>query len=246
MRKAMAVAIASFLAASSAMAAVMVSETFSHPDGKLVGTTPEVGGIWAAHSATGSASVQVSSGKAVLVQGSGSREDVNVPTGSTMIAGDKWYAGFDLVNTGGNTNVCFAHFMQNTSNWSARTFVATPDAGVPGDYVLGMGTSASSVSVKSTVGLTYGTTYRVVIAYDYNAKLSDLWINPVSEASPKITLTESYSTAHVAFGLRQSSGNSTQTIDNLIVGTTFGEVVPEPAAAFLLLGLGSLMVLRRR
>ncbi len=247
MRKAMAVVLASFLVASSATATVMVYETFSHPDGDLVGKTPEIGGTWVAHSGSGSSPVQVSSGKAVLAQGSGSREDVNVPTGYTMGSGDKWYAGFDLVNTGGNTNACFAHFMQNASNWSARTFIAPPDAGVTGDYVLGMGTSASNPpSVKSTVGLTYGTTYRVVIAYDYNTKVSELWIDPVSEASPKITLSESYSTAHVAFGLRQGAGNSTQTIDNLIVGTTFAEVVPEPAAALLMLGLGCLMAIRRR
>lgn len=51
------------------------------------------------------------------------------------------------------------------------------------------------------------------------------------------------------FGVREATGIGNSTVDNLLVGTTFGDVVPavpEPATMSLL-GLGALaMVLRRK
>ena len=45
------------------MGALIVHETFSHPDGSLTGQTPEIGGIWTTHSGT-AGQMQVVSGQA--------------------------------------------------------------------------------------------------------------------------------------------------------------------------------------
>src|SRR5207247_6538793 len=118
-----------------------LAEPFSYPDGNLAGN-----GTWSAHSATGSVPVQVVGGKAQLAQGAGSREDVNALLGTTMGASQKFYAGFDLVNSGGNGVVFFAHFKDaGPANFVSRVFITSSGLG---DYTVGL--SGSSPGVGAT------------------------------------------------------------------------------------------------
>ena len=63
--------------------------------------------------------------------------------------------------------------------------------------------------------------------------------------STSLTVAGSANAAISAFALRQAGGNSSQTIDNLLVATTFGEVIPTPGSAALVT-LGGLMIAGRR
>ncbi|HEX5470405.1 MAG TPA: hypothetical protein VFW73_00880, partial [Lacipirellulaceae bacterium] len=110
---------------SNANGTMLVSDQFPYSNGDLVGNTPAIGGTWAAHSAAGVTPVQVSGGTIALAQGSGSREDVNVPFdgGFAAGAGDVLYSGFDLTvpDPGAAiTPTYFAHFLQGTSNFTSR------------------------------------------------------------------------------------------------------------------------------
>jgi hypothetical protein len=227
------------LAVSMAQASILINETFDHPDGNLVGQTPipGPGAAWTAFSGAGSTPVQVSSGRITLNQGAGTREDVASGTGSVMGSGDRWYAGFDVAVTGANTNVYFGMFLQGTSNFLSRIWVTTPTSG--GDYRLGFSNDNSITDNDGEVfsaDLTYGTTYRLVSYYDYTAMQGKLWINPVNESSPGLLATDpGFSNPVTAYAFRQATGsNSVQTVDNLIVATTFAEVVPEPSSLVLL------------
>jgi hypothetical protein len=206
--------------ASAAHASILVSEPFAYPDGNLVGN-----GGWAAHSGAGVIPVLVTSGRAQLAQGSGTREDANLaltPAG----AGAVYYAGFDLTNSAGATAVYFAHFMTNATTFNTRLFVV-PAPASGGDYGLGLSNSSTTpmgAAVWAT-GLSFGSTNRVIVSYNYDTGEQRLWLNPVDVNSPSISVSGAASAAINAFGLRQSGGDSTQLIDNLAVATTFGEVV---------------------
>lgn len=223
--------------AASSIAAPLVSDSFNYPDGNLVGN-----GAWAAHSGAGSNPVQVTGGTIVLNHGSGSREDVNLSAGAILGNGETWYAGFDMKSTGGTTNVYFAHFLQGTSAFDARVFITAPTAG--GNYTLGF-SSSSTIGATWATDLTFGEWNRLIISYSRGTGEIRLWVNAVSEASTNLMLTSSFAnTAMEGIGFRQSSGDSSQMIDNVIVGTTFADVVPAPGPAALI-GLAGLTILRR-
>lgn len=226
-------------AAGMASAGVaLVTETFDYPDGNLAGN-----GGWTAHSGAGNLPVQVAGGVAVLNQGPNSREDVNVPVGSTLAAGQTFYAGFDFTSTGDATPAYFAHFQSNSSTFTGRLFIAAPTGG--GDFTVGI-SDTSAVSAIWGTDLTFGETYRAIISYDFDTKISRLWINAIAEGDTSIAGAAGASSLAVnAFALRQGGGGSTQTIDNLILGDSFAAVVPAPGT-LALLGLGGLVAARRR
>ena len=234
---------AATLVASPARATVLASDTFTYPDGVLTAVS---GGAWTAHSGTGSVPVMVSGGTISTVQGSGSREDVNTPLGVTQGAGDTFYGGFDVTVSGGSTATYFAHFKDDGTGFNGRIFVAPPTAG--GDYTFGISDVASSPDVTFATDFSFGTTYRPVVAYNYDTGISTLTVGGASisstTADPSQTMTQ--------FAFRQAAGNSVEVIDNLITATTFAEAlggttpaVPEPTA-MAVLGLGGLTLLRRR
>ena len=248
MKRAMLIGVACVLglATSVAHADILVNETFTHPDGNLVGQTPTPGpgGTWVAHSAEGNNPVQVSGGAAILNQTGTSSEDVNTGLGTVMGAGEKFYAAFDLINTGGSSTVYFAHFKTSGTYYLARAFITAPTGG--GDYTIGL-SNTSTMEVSWASDLTFGTSYRVVTSYDYDTGVSELWIDPLNESSTKILTSTGYSDPVEQYALRQGGSGSSQTIDDLVVATTFNEAltgVPEPAS-LLLLGLGALLARRR-
>jgi len=101
----------------------------------------------------------------------------------------------------------------------------------------------------------YGDCVRIISSYDYDTGDVEMWVNPdcaLGElGNPSVTVAGVYpGNAYVAYAFRQSYGNTTQTIDNLIVGTSWDEVccecIPEPASLAMLVLSGLLFVARRR
>lgn len=225
-------------------ASVLFSDNFnSFSPGNLVGQ-----GSWAAHSAAGVTPVQVSGGTISLDQGAGSREDVNHVLGATMGPGDTWYYSFDATVSADSSLVYFAMLLQGTSNFEGKLFVA-PFAG--SDFTFGVSGSASTGETTWATGLNFGTTYKVVVSFNYDTEVATLWVNPTSQASTSINNTGSFQDAATAIAFRQATGStSVQQIDNLIVGTTFNDVVPVPEPSTLALGLvggfAGLVALRRK
>ncbi len=237
---------------ATAQAAIVLQDDFSYANGNLVGQTPDVGGAWGSHSGAGSVPVQVAAGAVVLNQGSGSREDVNATFTTPVGSGMKYYAGFDLTMSGPASSVTstyFAHFLTGTSSFGSRVWVTVPSTA---GYKLAL-SGGSSIESTWASDLAYGTTYRIVVAYDYDTGATTggtLWVNPTSSASSSIATTTGFQNAFTSFAFRQASGNTIQTIDNLIVANTFDEaagitVAPEPASLSLL-ALGGLLMLKRR
>ncbi len=234
--------------ANLASAAVLTQDDFSY-----VGALTANG--WAAHSGAGAKQIMSDGQVATLEQSSGSGEDVNrsFPTlGPTDIV----YAGFDLnlpysLNPNGvnplAAGLYFTHFKDSGTAFRARTGVVSPKD--DGDYALAIHADNANLGAGNfwPEDLYFDTTYRVIISWDAATGTSHLWLNATTETDPKITHVGTITgTLIQGFALRQSAEyTGGQTIDNVLVGTTFADVVPEPATLVLLAG-GLVLGLRRR
>lgn len=221
-------AIAVLAVAAPAHSAVVLSETFPYANGDI---TTVSGGLWTAHSGAGNGPIQVSSGKAVVASGF---EDVNRLFSAVIPNTDKAYACFELTVTAppvGNaaSSGYFAHFRPDVGfAYSARLRVEPPQSG--GNYTLGMNVSANAQGVIWPSDLVFGQTYTVAIMYDPTAGSATLWVDPATEASPSVTHTDGAYAAQDcgSFALRQFGQDTSQIIDNLMCGTSFQEVCPNP------------------
>lgn len=239
--------------ASSASAAILVSEDFTHPDGDLVGNTPTPGpgAAWAAHSGAGSNSVQVTSGAAVLQQAGGGREDVSTSFAARSATATT-YARFDFSLPSGQTvdpddfGLYFTHLKgSGTSGFRARVGVVSPAAG--GDFILGFNASGSRLSIAEGAShwpteLSFDTTYTVVTSYNAATGEAMLWLDPVNELSASLPNSAGGATGTEveAFALRQSNDyTGSQIVDNVVVATSFDQAltgIPEPSSLALLVG----------
>jgi len=250
MKKFATILLVSALCAGSAYGNVLFTEGFDYPDGSL---TTVGAPNWVTHGG-GAGQIQVSSGSIQL--STLATEDVNRSFGTTITSGSV-YASFQFSVTAsapatGGDYEYFIHFGDGgTSNFNTRTDIVAPN-GV-GDYTLGLSSNSGTAQVVWASDLTYGVTYLGVIGYNRDTGSSTLWIDPTSEGSTSISPSGSTSFLDIpALYLRQSASSvgETITLDNIVVGTTFADVVvPEPSTYALLLGalgLGFVLVRRRK
>jgi hypothetical protein len=248
MKKYLILALLAF-ASSNASAASLFSDNFNtYADGSLITVS---GGIWANHSGTvGQVDVQ---SRAVNLTATES-EDVNA-----LISGGSYTSGLLYYSLTVNFSVLpavgggyFAHFKDaTTSGFRARLYATTTGA-APGFYRLGIN-NGSNLPITATYpsDLSLGSFYQVVVRYDASspANASTLWVDPTLETDPSVTATDGVTILPItSFALRQSTiaagGMGTLTADNVLVATTFAEVVPEPSS-ILLASLGGLLGLFR-
>ena len=239
--------IVSLCAISSSRATLLFSDNFdSYSNGALVGQGP-----WLQTSTVTTAPVQVTSGQAVLGT---TGQDVYAPFASTysIPVGTTLDIGLDLtVASAQATGDYFLHTTPTVGNSSLffdRLFVKSSGTGFELGYA---GTSGAAV-VYGTSVLSLNTDYRIVLVYNDVSGLANdtasIYVNPTDST------LESDNTAYLsnvawgagaaetntvsAINLRQGSSTAAAglSVDNLDVGTTFGDVsaVPEPSTLALL------------
>lgn len=239
------------LAAMQAQAQ-LINETFTYLNGDLPTMSS---GVWSNHSGlTGAGDVQVSSDKAVLAGSASLTGDDNRLLGGTFSSGTTLWASFDLdmsvAPVGAGTY--FIHFKNSGSFFDPRIW-AINDGGSGFKLGIANASNGSTVGSPLTGSLSLGTTYRVVFELDQTMAnmASTLWVDPITTSSTSIMATDVVvsGTPIVAIALRQSTGEGTMTIDNLLVDTTAAGVglIPEPSTIMLLgTGLLGLLAIRRR
>ena len=119
----------------------------------------------------------------------------------------------------------FAHFRAGTL-FRGRVFVVAPSGG--GDFGIALDANGSTPSVTWATDLSFDTTYRIIVSYDFDTGDSQLWIDATMAGDTSISDNAgTASTAIDSFAFRQSSDyTGSQVIDNLIVSDTFPEAVP--------------------
>jgi endonuclease/exonuclease/phosphatase family metal-dependent hydrolase len=203
-------------------AAVILSDSFDYPNGSLITVSS---GTWVHHSGSVDGQVQVSGGRGLLT--GNDSEDVNA--GFTP-AGDTLYAGLTIRFTAlpSSEGNYFCHFKSSGSTYRPKIYAST--SGAPGgEFRLGISNGANSPPNQVLpMALQLNTDYRLVFRYTVSSPSGTLWVNPASEADPSVTALDTASSATmVAFALRQSGGIGALEVDDLIVATTFNEVVTE-------------------
>lgn len=229
-------ALSTLLLGNFSHAAVLFTEDFGYVDGNLSGNGP-----WGVHSGTDNP-IQVTSGAAVLNQGSGLRIDVSIPF--TPVSEGTVTASFDLSVSDdapivGTDFEYFAHFFTpGAGSFRSRVDIQSPTVG--GDYTLGIASNNATAEATLSIDFSFDSIVPVIITFDTSTGTSSL-----SAGGQTIEGTATGALPVNKFALRQSNSTSdeTITIDNLVISDDNG--VPEPST-ILLGGLALLGLVRRK
>jgi hypothetical protein len=242
--------LAAVFSTAQVSADVIAFDNFDYANGSLVPN-----GGWTNHSGT-TGDLQVVGGQAIIQHGIPS-EDAHIAF--TGVTGDIFY-GLDFTvdasgDITGTDHEYFAHFKDSGFNFPARLDIVAPNSG--GNYTVGIATDTSIADVTWASDLNFGETYRAVVRYDQDANIAELWINAMFSSDTFIQGDDKADPGDVItqFSLRQSDSdlNETVTVDNLVIGSTFDDVVvgvspvPVPATIWLFgSGLVGLVGMARR
>jgi hypothetical protein len=154
------------------------------------------------------------------------------------------YASFSATipgSTGLGSSTYFAFFCDTNYDYRCRLFIVTNGA-APGNYRIGVANVSSSTTNIVQTDLVPGNTYTVAMRYILNSGISTVWVNPGTEntGDPTVSATGtgivnigggSPGSSTCGFGLRNAAGLPNLTLGNLIIGTTFGDVIPASAGS---------------
>jgi hypothetical protein len=190
--------------------------------------------------------VQINDGKMIIGFGLPGSEDPNLPTGATLQQGQTWYADLYVPPEFTGAQHVLSRFFVDPSNISGMFFVQSHTAGggpTLQTYRLGLSSFGSGIpDVYWPTELPFNSTHRIVVAYtldpDNSGATQDsvarLWVDPIDESSPSVVVNNLNSVAATSFAFHWGGpSSSNKLIDNLSLGTTFIEVVPEPATSVL-------------
>jgi endonuclease/exonuclease/phosphatase family metal-dependent hydrolase len=231
------VALAALLGLSQGRAGVLLNEPFSYANGPITNVSA---GLWANHSGT-DGQVNIMNGEVSLTFSE--TEDVNVPLGGQPYpaagATNIFYARFtarftELPTAGGSWFACFKD--GSVSGFRCRVFALADDA-APGKFRIGLSTvNNNSATQTNQTDLSLDAPFTIVMRLANTNSIAALWLNPSSESDASLTTTEATSTFTVAgFALRQNTGMGSLALDDLVVGTSFADVLSPstPVAPFI-------------
>jgi hypothetical protein len=253
------------VATVSLRATPLFSDSFTYPDGNLVGQ-----GSWLQNGTSAATPVQALTGRAML---GSSGQDVNAALSSpfSLVDGTSFYIGATInLSAAQAAGDYFLHWSPATSStiFLSRVEARSSGTGFQLGYLETSGTGGSLT--WGTTVLNFNQDYRMVLAYNVVAgpvnDTADLYVNPTDRIvqgnnTPYLSDTWNSVTAETAtlgaINLRQGTAANAPTlsIDELGVTTTFAEAatftpapIPEPASLSLLGGFGLLAwyISRRR
>ena len=211
-----------------ASSSVLLNEPFDYADGPLVTVGSNV---WATVGGT--------TGQVTVV---GGRVHVNIADTEDVQAQiapstDVVYAGFDInfatLPNGAGSYFALFKDVGATAGFRARVWAFTNSA-TGGKFRLGLSSTTSILNATNPTDLSLNNRYRVVLRVQNDTGMATLWIDPGFESDSSITTSETTidSSTVACFALRQPSSKGALSVDNLIVGESFAEVVstnPPPA-----------------
>jgi hypothetical protein len=208
---------------------LLLGDDFGYADGSVVanssGSTPYP---WVNN--TGSnGQLQVTSGKLMLVNTNS--EDIyrwftNAPVTSTsgQLIHTRFVANFSELPTANSTGEYFSHIYAFSGAYRARLF-ATTNGAAAGKYRISIA-NGGFVTAVFPQNLSLGESHVVISRYNTGTGESTLWVDPTSEASPSVSAADATTTTTIyGISFRQQAGIGSMSIDDLLVGSTFDEVL---------------------
>jgi len=222
-----------FFSAPWGIAEVILSDSFDYAPGPLVVVS---GGKWQHHGSGMTEEVDVLSGRIFLTESED--EDVNAALGTvTPVSGLALYVSLiiNLTNLPSGDGTFFAHFQR--TDFRNKIFVTTNGAAA-GFYRLGIANGGDSPSAIFPMSLSLNTDYTVVTRYVLITATTTLWVIPTDESDIGVTAIDPELPINVTyFAFRQSLSNGDGMgnlfVDNLKVGTSFFDVLPNPLPPLL-------------
>jgi hypothetical protein len=212
--------------ASLARADILLTDTFSYPNGAIVGAA---GSPWVAN--TGTAGTMLATNNSLEVN-AGRSEDIaallSAPVTSTG-AVTVVYASFS-VNALSLPTVAGAYFAHFTggglSLHRGRIFIATTNAAA-NKFRLSIANTTGGTATNGQLNVDFdtNTTYKVVTRFNVVTGSSTIWVNPTVETDPSATADDTLAPTDIAnWGFRQTTGEGVVRVDDLRVATSFAEV----------------------
>lgn len=214
-------------------ASIILSDSFDYQSGSIVTNN---GGVWVTHSGV-TGQVQVVSNRVLLAQTN--TEDISALLAGQPYSGSsntllyaRFTVNFAVLPVGVGTY--FAHFKDGTASGFRAKVFATTNGVSAGFFRVGIANAANSGIAMINLDLALNTDYTLVIRYAPSNAISTLWLNPMNEVEPAVTATDSATALSItSFALRESfsspDGMGTLFLDDLRVGTSFSDVVPNSA-----------------
>jgi hypothetical protein len=222
---AIAVSISLATFAASANAVVVLSESFSYPDGPLVGAA---GSPWTTNSGT-TMQQNVVGGR--LFIDDNETEDTVAFLSSAATAGsitatfDLQMDPADIVTSAAGDYI--THFVGGNNGFVGRVFMLTDPASTGTTFRIGLSTGAAAPNAIFTSVFTTGTTYSISLTYDFTTNVATL----TSAGFGSITSTDVVDNNNITrYGFRQTTNTGDVFFDNLIIDAA----IPEPATYAML------------
>jgi endonuclease/exonuclease/phosphatase family metal-dependent hydrolase len=222
-----------FLYAPFSRASTILSDSFDYPNGSIITNSS---GVWTTHSGI-TGQVQVVSSRVLLSQTN--TEDINAqlagqpyPATTNVLLYARFTVNFIALPSGAGTY--FAHFKDASATGFRDKIFATTNGIPAGFFRVGVGNVTNSNFGVINSNLSLNTDYMLVTRYAPSNATSTLWLNPLNESDPALVATDSATTLSItSFALRESlsggDGMGTLFLDDLRIGTTFSDVVPNSA-----------------
>lgn len=242
---------------SKSSATILFSENFNtYSNGTLGAATNGSNVKWTRTS--GSAGDELISSNRLLMNDDNG-DDAEAALTSTVNTGSI-YASFSLVGdaadtASGSAGDYFFTFLNTGNNQYGRIFAAKPSGTASTKFRIGVSNLSTGTAneVFTANDMTAGNIYTIVVRFDFTSKQTTVWVDPLSEASTSATanvLADAIATPGTfdSFLLRQGTSGSAgdYALDNLLVATTFAEVIPEPTSLATIALVGGMLLARRR
>jgi hypothetical protein len=246
------------VSALSVQAVPVGSDTFAYPDGPIDNRAGGTGWAYERQDEPGAApsapsdwdgAANVVGGRLVTLENVALRQYNGPSEGSVVPSNEREGA----LQSTGSVFYAFDMTRQAGASWSGassfdfgaeRIFFGVPGQPAPNSF---FGIEESGVGQTfSTIPAVAGQTYRVVAELDFDTDQLNLWVNPTAGEELTPDATRAYTGTNWSTAVRLGSGGTGSTSwDNLVVGTAWADVVPEPSTLWLG-GIGAMALLRRR
>lgn len=206
-------------------AAIVFSDAFAYPDGVLQSVSA---GRWVGHSGTTN---QVDASNGVLNLTGSESQDVNATLDGQPYTATNHavlYASFKIkcATLPSASGGYFAHFKDAGGGFRGRIWALTGGAAT-NSFRLGISSSSGSApALVHPTDLRRNTEYTVVMRLIVTNSAATLWVSPTAESDPSVTSETGAALSITSYAFRQVSGMGVMTIDDLLVGTDFADVVP--------------------